>query len=175
MSNALLKPLPLAAIAVMVPNDHLLKWRFPCWFTGKLSDVAGMIFFPLFLFALVETFARTHATRRALVLCVVVTACVFALVKTCPLATFAYSMIVGALQWPFRAVSALLDGDPWAPASTFRAVVAYTDPSDLLAVPFASLALLAGARRTRAIVAPGLASVPREGQERLRDNVGSLA
>lgn len=33
----------LACVAVLVLNDHLLKGAFPGWWTGKLSDVAGVL------------------------------------------------------------------------------------------------------------------------------------
>ena len=35
-------PLFLAGVAVLAVNDHVLKDRFPGWWTGKLSDVAGV-------------------------------------------------------------------------------------------------------------------------------------
>jgi hypothetical protein len=34
-------PAFLACVAMLVVNDHVLKARFPGWWTGKLSDVAG--------------------------------------------------------------------------------------------------------------------------------------
>ena len=40
---------PLVAVAVLVSNDHVLKQHFPGLITGKLSDFAGLFFFPLFL------------------------------------------------------------------------------------------------------------------------------
>lgn len=44
-----LHPAPLAAVALLVLNDHALKGAglFPAWLTGKLSDFAGLLFFPL--------------------------------------------------------------------------------------------------------------------------------
>lgn len=44
-------PLPLFAVAVLVANDHLLKGRgvVPGFVTGKLSDLAGLFFFPVLL------------------------------------------------------------------------------------------------------------------------------
>ena len=39
-------PVALAAIAVLVVNDHVLKSAYPGWLTGKLSDIAGLVFFP---------------------------------------------------------------------------------------------------------------------------------
>lgn len=49
-------PLPLAAVLLLVLNDHLLKGAdlLPGWLTGKLSDVAGLFFFPALLTAAVR-------------------------------------------------------------------------------------------------------------------------
>jgi hypothetical protein len=44
-------PASLAAVVVMGVNDHLLKARLHNAFTGKLSDVTGCFFLPLFLSA----------------------------------------------------------------------------------------------------------------------------
>ncbi|QQR86557.1 MAG: hypothetical protein IPJ76_18560 [Flavobacteriales bacterium] len=41
------------AVAVLALNDHLLKHAWPCWFTGKLSDVAGLFAFGWFWVAMV--------------------------------------------------------------------------------------------------------------------------
>ncbi len=42
---------PLLGAAVLTLNDHFLKAAHPSWLTGKLSDVAGMMFFPFLLSA----------------------------------------------------------------------------------------------------------------------------
>jgi hypothetical protein len=47
--SALLHPLSLAAIFILLLNDHLLRRFWPSWFTGKLGDFAWLFFFPLFL------------------------------------------------------------------------------------------------------------------------------
>lgn len=51
-----LHPVPLAAVALLAVNDHVLKgsgW-LPGWLTGKLSDVMGFVFFPVLCTALVD-------------------------------------------------------------------------------------------------------------------------
>jgi hypothetical protein len=50
----LVRPLPMAAVLVLAINDHLLKGSgyVPGWLTGKLSDFAGLFFFPLLLVSL---------------------------------------------------------------------------------------------------------------------------
>lgn len=51
----LLHPVVLAAIAVLLVNDWVLKpSTAPVWLTGKLSDVAGLVFAPLVLTAVID-------------------------------------------------------------------------------------------------------------------------
>jgi hypothetical protein len=45
----LLNSVFLVGLLILVLNDHLLKAQFGNWFTGKLSDFAGLLIFPLFL------------------------------------------------------------------------------------------------------------------------------
>ncbi len=42
-------PLFITALIILVINDHLLKEIYHNWWTGKLSDIAGLIVLPLFL------------------------------------------------------------------------------------------------------------------------------
>ncbi len=126
-------PVSLAAIAVMIANDHVWKASHPGWLTGKLSDVAGMIFFPLLLAALVGV--RSH---RGVVIAAIATAIVFALVKTCPPATELYRWTLGVLQWPFGLVHGVHRPIP---------VEAVTDPTDLVAIPFVAVAIWISACR----------------------------
>ena len=52
----LCQPASLFALMILVVNDHLLKGSgvLPAWLTGKLSDVAGLYVFPLFLISVVR-------------------------------------------------------------------------------------------------------------------------
>lgn len=50
----MLHPITLAALCTLGLNDHYLKAAYGNWLTGKLSDFAGLIFFPLFLLAVLE-------------------------------------------------------------------------------------------------------------------------
>ena len=54
-----LHPVPLAALVVLGVNDHLLKGRgaLPAWVTGKLSDLCGLLFFPLLVTAVADVVA----------------------------------------------------------------------------------------------------------------------
>jgi hypothetical protein len=53
-ARELCHPLVVAAVSVLVINDHLLKGAgpLPAVITGKLSDVAGLFFFPILLVVL---------------------------------------------------------------------------------------------------------------------------
>ena len=44
---ALTHPVPVGALAVLLLNDLVLRWRWPCWVTGKLGDVAWLLSAPL--------------------------------------------------------------------------------------------------------------------------------
>jgi len=57
----LLNPIFLACLITLLLNDHYLKYTFPSWLTGKLSDVTGIIILPL-LIAFISPKLRLHAT-----------------------------------------------------------------------------------------------------------------
>jgi hypothetical protein len=44
--HALMHPAVLLGVVLLLLNDHVLKARFPSFWTGKLSDFAGLFFFP---------------------------------------------------------------------------------------------------------------------------------
>ena len=93
-------PVTLAAILVLVVNDWALKPRFAGAVTGKLSDVAGLVFAPLVLSAAIGLVlalaARLGArvdprlTHRRLVACIAVTGASFAAVKLSPAAALVF-------------------------------------------------------------------------------------
>jgi hypothetical protein len=103
-------PVPLAAVLVLVINDHLLKGAgvLPGWATGKISDVAGLFFFPLLLDALARLALRRSLGGAA----ILATAIGFAAVKLSP---------------PVNAVVSAT----WGPM--------VMDPTDLLALPVLAL------------------------------------
>lgn len=132
-----LHPAALAAIALLVVNDWVLK---PRWggalgsaATGKLSDVAGLAFAPVVLSSAIGLVlalaARLGAridpslSRRRLALCTLATGAVFAAVK---LDASAARAVVAAVSWL---------GRPGAIA---------LDPSDLWCLPALAVALAIG-------------------------------
>lgn len=148
--DGLLHPVPLLAIALLLVNDHWAKSAYEGFVTGKLSDVAGLVFFPLMLQAALEV-AQSRLrgefapSWRLLVGCVVATGLVFSAVQLWPPASEVYRWGLGALQWPFRAVYAAFAG---APVPSVAPVALVADPKDLLALPALALALWAGRGRT---------------------------
>jgi hypothetical protein len=129
----MLHPAVLASLALLLVNDHVLKaaaagtaWNVV---TGKLSDFAGLAFFPVLLVSLVELVTRrAPASRRIVVAGIVMTAVVFALTKTWTPAAEAYELAIAVLQWPVH--GRLVD------------VVHVVDPTDLVALPAVALALV---------------------------------
>ncbi len=130
--KSLVHPITLAALAVLVVNDHVLKAWWPGVITGKLSDVAGMILAPVVLAALVERITG----RRAPWGCVVAVAIVFALTKTWAPATRAYEVFFETLRAPMRFVLVHVFARP----AFSERIVLVRDPTDLVAIPFGAIA-----------------------------------
>ena len=149
--DLLLHPIAVLAVVVLVINDHVLKPLTPGLLTGKLSDVAGLLFFPLLLVSVVELAAlalrRRPPDRRRLVLgSIVTTGLVFGLVKTTAAGSLAFGWSVGIAQW-------LTSAGPMR-GDALRPIAVATDPGDLIA-----MAALVGAwfvaRGDHAIRSPG--------------------
>lgn len=151
VASGLTHPIPVLAIGVLLLNDHWLKseWGHPL--TGKLSDVAGLLFFPLLLVALVEVSqaASRHyrgPSRRLLMAAVVATGVVFALVQVFPPMTEVYRVTLAALQRPAVALEVFLDTGGFA---AMPQVTVTPDASDLLALPALAVAYAIGLRGVR--------------------------
>src|SRR5690349_13352126 len=72
-------PVTIAATAVLLLNDHVLKQAWPGVVTGKLSDVAGLVVAPAVLGLLTGVFLAGHAGAAV---AVVLTGAGFTWVKT---------------------------------------------------------------------------------------------
>jgi hypothetical protein len=146
-ADALLHPVALAAIAVLLLNDHVLKDAAPGLVTGKLSDVAGLAFFPLVLLGTWEVIRSavgrwSGPSPRSLALSVFVTAIVFGLVKTTDLAAGVFATTLGAAQWAIG--FALTAGHR---SSDFVPTLVVRDPTDLVALPAVLIAAWIGSSR----------------------------
>ncbi len=148
----LLSPTFLAAVLLLLLNDHWLKQAYPGWLTGKLSDFAGLFFFPTLLVSLSELCVARPLERRqpALLVAGALTAVAFAALKLSQPVTLGFEQGMAAL-W---SAIAQLRGEPALP----RTVHVARDASDLLALPmcFAPWARLRDRRLT----------TPRETQRR---------
>ena len=79
-AGSLAHPVSLLALVVMVINDHLLKQTYGSWLTGKLSDAAGLIFFPALVAIVVALVAPRAGWRTVRVAALVTTGVGFAVV-----------------------------------------------------------------------------------------------
>jgi hypothetical protein len=146
VGEALLHPVALAALVLLLVNDHVLKSAYPGLITGKLSDAAGLTVFPLFLHALVEigfrvtgaSFARW--SRTVALAGAALTAFGFALVKGSERGAELFRNALGAVQCLPYTVSGL---DPMAcHARVVR------DATDLWALPFVLVSVWLVSRRS---------------------------
>lgn len=136
----MLHPVVVASIAILLANDHVLKQRWPGVVTGKLSDVAGLAFFPVLFFSLAEIgsilLRRRPPSPSVLVGCILATAVAFASAEVVPSFDRLLEATWGALASPRDAIS----GSP-------SRVTMVADPSDLVALPALWVAWLVAARR----------------------------
>ena len=109
-------PFSWMSIGLLLVNDHLLKGLFPGVITGKLSDFAGLFFFP-FLVALGLAMVTSRwklDPRRLGGVAFLVTGLLFVLVKVFPPVNLA--------------------AGEWLSALYGRPIAVAPDPSDLLAL-----------------------------------------
>ena len=148
--DGLLHPLVLLAIGLLVLNDHLLKEAWPGAVTGKLSDFAGLFFFPLLLQALWEVGTAalgrpSQASRKVLLVSIVMTGVVFSAVQLVPVAGDTYRYGLGSLQWLAGLLPGAFLDRPYT--ATPVPVLLTPDPTDLIALPMLVVAYVIGARR----------------------------
>ena len=147
--DGLLDPVVAIAVAVLVLNDHVAKAIWPGPVTGIASDVAGLIVAPLVLQAAWEIASWAVGrwrgpSMRALAVTIVVVGVGFAAVQLWPPATDGYRWGLAALQWPVRAIAAIIDS---AAVPEVRPVRAVADAADLLALPALAITWWRGLRR----------------------------
>ena len=153
--ESLLHPVPVVALVSVVVNDHLLKAYHPVWFSGKLSDVAVLALLP-FLFVAMADLVRYRwpglpaPGRLALLGSVTLSSTAFVVIELVPAGGELYRWSLGALQWPARAVFAIVAGDVVPRLSPVRLT---SDLSDLLTLPAALVILVVYWSRV-AVVAP---------------------
>ncbi len=138
--DLVLHPVALTGLVVLLLNDHVLKAAAPGFVTGKLSDLAGMAFFPFLLLAARDVLLRRPPTARSAWVAAVVTASTFTAVKLSDPARDVYATVVGRLRYP---ADALLTG-----TGSPVPVVIQPDPGDVVTV-VACAAVVLVVTRTR--------------------------
>ena len=151
-ADALLHPATLLALGLLVLNDHVLKAAYPGAITGKLSDLAGLAFFPILLVGAWEIVLGLAGrwrgpSARAFTVGIAVTLAGFTLVKTWPVAAEAFAWTLGLAQWLIALPVRLLDGGPLPPVVATMVVV---DPTDLVAIVALAIPAWVGVGRARA-------------------------
>jgi hypothetical protein len=124
--EALLHPLAVAAVAILLLNDHVMKQAFPGWLTGKASDFAGLVVFPLLALSIYEMITALlrkpySPSRVHLNLVLLITGVAFTLVKLIPAVGDWYSVTWGWLSAPVH--------------GSTTPVALVQDPTDLLTLP----------------------------------------
>lgn len=140
--DGLLHPVALSTMAILVLNDHLWKSQWPGTVTGKLSDIAGLVLFPLLLQAAVEVWnavrGRGHRpSRRVLIVCILLTGSVFAAAELSSTVDSMLQVTWGWLRWPLTVVG----GDSMRPG------VLTQDATDMITLPALLIAWEIGRRR----------------------------
>jgi hypothetical protein len=139
------------SVVVLVVNDHWLKARLGPdprlgVVTGKLSDVAGLVFFPLVLVSIVELVRGRAASRAEVTGAVVLTGVAFAAIKLVPVAAGAYTGGLAALRWlPAGLAGALTAAPPPSPPRIHHVM----DVTDCLSLPALWLGHRIGVRGRR--------------------------
>ncbi|HEY0250972.1 MAG TPA: hypothetical protein VGC41_05565 [Kofleriaceae bacterium] len=129
-----LHPLTLLSVGILVLNDWFLKPRFRGSFvTGKLSDVAGLVFAPVVLTAVIGLVLRKPLTHRRLVLACAATAIGFSLTKLVPAIGDVVARMIGH-------------------GASF-----YPDWTDVLCTPFVLVAYWIGRDELRLLARPAVA------------------
>ena len=149
-----LHPVTLAAVLVLAVNDWVLKPRLgPGIVTGKLSDLAGLVFAPVVLSAAIGLALHLAArigvgvdpslSRRRLALCTLATGAVFATVKLDPRAADTVARLLSLLG---------------------RHAEIMLDPTDLLCLPALAIAAWIGRDELRRVPLGRAAAIHRLGR-----------
>lgn len=128
-------PVSAVAVLVLLVNDHLLKAAAPGVVTGKVSDVAGLIFAPALVAALCCLLVPSLPARWASVAALVLVGAAFTLVKALP-----GGAGVASAAW-----------------SVLRPSVILADPTDLLALPALGIAWWVRCRSLEPVVSTPIA------------------
>ena len=133
--DLLLQPVSIAALILVIINDRWLKVDHPGLVSGKISDFAGLIYFPLLLVSLLEAARfvvrrRTwELTPRAVLIASSIVGIAFVLIKTWAPASEIYREVMGYFFWPGFAFIDFVKGNQ---INGVREAFLAQDPWDLL-------------------------------------------
>ncbi len=133
--DILLHPITLGAVVVVILNDRLLKTNHPSPVSGKLSDFAGLVMFPLMVVGIAEL-ARSRwrddweLDRRVLLALVLIEALLFTSIKVWAPAADTYRVVVGLGLWLVKLPGAAMTGG----LPTLHRALHVEDPTDLIAL-----------------------------------------
>lgn len=138
--DLLAHPLALAALVLVIINDRLLKHAVPGIITGKLSDFAGLAYFPLFLIAGAELLRWAVRMKpwelrtSAVTIASAITGLCFILIKTWDPASDLYRVGLGYVFWPAYSVIDLVQAHQPSPVRRFDVTQDVTDLIALIAL-----------------------------------------
>lgn len=142
-------PLALLSLLVLIINDHLLKETYSNSFTGKISDFAGLVFFPLLLIALIEILyplfnhSITQISGYTITRILLVVAIGYISIKSVQPFADLYSTILGVVELSAKALPKFVLGQPMGHFVPRRIIA---DPSDLIALPMLFVAWIIAGR-----------------------------
>jgi hypothetical protein len=144
--DALRHPLILCMLVLWALNDHVLKEHFANQWTGKLSDFAGLIVFPIILLSTYEIICalvgrEPHLRRQVLWISLVATGTCMVGINLSAAWANAYALGLSLAQWPFQALGSLLTGDQTPQLANLKVTL---DPSDLWTLPALGIAWWVG-------------------------------
>ena len=130
-------PVALIALAAWLLNDHVLKSAFGNEWTGKLSDGAGLIVFPLLLLSLctwlIPSLLEERGVRKCLLgFAMLIAGGILVLLNVSEwTAAWVYTAVTLA-QWPLVAALAVIQGEG---LPEWIRVSGTVDPTDLWTLP----------------------------------------
>lgn len=140
-------PMTISMLALWAVNDHILKAQFGNVWTGKLSDVAGLVVFPLFLLGLYETLVTIAQSKRVLMVCLLATGLFFVGLNTSQVISDLVCQLLGTLQWPFKLLLSAIEGRQ---LPSMVPTTATPDLTDLYTLPALWLSWSLGAKTLNA-------------------------
>ena len=130
-------PLVLIMMVTWALNDHVLKDAYGQWWTGKLSDVSGLVVFPIMLYSLYEVYyalqkRHPQSVQGAIYLSLLATGGILICINLFVSMEVLCGQIIAHLQWPFRAVWSLINKETLPPLNQLKTTM---DPTDLWTLP----------------------------------------